>query len=187
MSRSLLSPAAPFPTFPPQSIRNSNVPISRVAGVGRGQGFPQGRHRGPRSLPLAVCQGPEPLSKCTSTRRVGPGSHPAPPRPSCSSRSLGKNLWEHLALSRQYTLARAQFGLSLSLRRASPCPAPCILDVGHPQPRQAGPPGPVLQHPSCRLPPPPPSCLSPRLSPRIPEDFVRVPQANITPTLAQTV
>lgn len=85
------------------------------------------------------------------------------------------------------TLARAQFGLSLPLRRASPCPAPCILDVGHPQPRQAGPPGPVLQHPSCRLPPPPPSCLSPRLSPRIPEDFVRVPQANITPTLAQTV
>ena len=52
-------------------------------------------------------------------------------------------------------LARAQFGLSLPLRRASPCPAPCILDVGRPQPRQAGPPGPVLQHPSCRLPPSP--------------------------------
>ena len=33
----------------------------------------------------------------------------------------------------------------------------------------------------------PPSCLFPRLPPRIPEDFVRVPHANITPTWAQRV
>lgn len=117
-----------------------------------------------------------------------PGALPhAPPRPSCSSGSLRTNPWERPGPLQAAPWQETSVGPSLPSQKSSRCPAQRSPEAQN-QASDVGPPPPARQSllgcpsraPSALPPPPtPPS--------QMPEDFVRVPPANITPTLAQRV